>query len=85
MAFEINAPRDHHVANVTPIRPAHPSLYGRPEMFDQETAADDEVVKLTKIEAQLIATLIRSARSHLPSPRAADEAVALLMGTNRPV
>ena len=84
--FEIAPHREHHLANVVPLRkpvavnPNHPSLYDRPEMFDQDKAAPDQFVKLTKIEASHIATLLNVARNHLPSPRAVDEAIRLLGG-----
>ena len=59
--------------------PRHPSMLDRDvEMFDQDTAAADRCVLLTMVEAQAIAGLLRSARSHLPSPKACDEAIALL-------
>lgn len=82
--FEIGGHRDHHVANVTSIRkpvavnPAHPSV--RAEMFDQDQAPADQSVRLTRIEAQLIASLLKVARNHLPSPRAVDQAIELLTG-----
>lgn len=49
-------------------------------MFDQDRAAPDQFVKLSMIEAQLIASLLNVARNHLPSPRAVDEAIRLLGG-----
>jgi hypothetical protein len=52
-------------------------------MFDQDDAdvnAADRCVLLTKAEAVRIAALLQSARSHLPSPKAVDEACALLTG-----
>jgi hypothetical protein len=52
-------------------------------MFDQddpEVNAADRCVVLTQIEAQLIASLLNVARSHLPSPKACDEAISLLVG-----
>jgi hypothetical protein len=78
------ATRVHHVANVVPlhrprINPLHPSVTP-PAVFDQAQAAPDRTVVLTRIEAQLIATLLRTARAHLPSPRACDEAISLLVG-----
>ena len=81
--FEITARREHHLANVVPLRrvnPSHPSLHGSPAMFDQDRAAPDQFVKLSMIEAQLIASLLNVARNHLPSPRAVDEAIRLLGG-----
>lgn len=75
--------REHHVANVIPlhrptVNPAHPSLYDRPDLFDQEQTAPDPTVVLTRLEAELIASLLTTARRHLPSPKACDAAVSLL-------
>ena len=77
----IEGRRDHHVANVVPLRrinPNHPSV--RPDMFDQDTAPPDQMVVFTRIEAQLIASLLHVARPHLPSPLAVDQAIELLKG-----
>lgn len=91
--FELPDPirprREHSLGEVRALRPvevnpAHPSLYRSPvEMFDQDDpdlAAADQCVLLTWIEAQLIATLLNTARPHLPSPKACDEAISLLRG-----
>lgn len=86
-AFEIAGHRDHHVGNVIALRrpevnPRHPSVTS-PGVFDQDdpdVAAADRCVLLTKLEAQLIASLLKCARGHLPSPKAADEAITLLVG-----
>jgi len=82
--FELPEPRNSHVVDIrtratTRSRRRHPSM----TPFDQEDpdlAAADRCILLTQIEAQLIASLLNSARSHLPSPRACDEAISLLMG-----
>ena len=82
--FELPEPRNSHVVDVrtratTRSRRRHPST----TPFDQESQdvnAASECVLLTKIEAQLIASLLNSARGHLPSPRAVDDAISLLMG-----
>lgn len=85
--FDIGEPRRSHVDNVRTLRPAvatnprHPSL--QPVvMYDQETDANaaDRCVLLTQPEARAIATLLRTARAHLPSPRACDDAIQLLTG-----
>lgn len=89
--FEIAGQREHHLGNVLPLQrprvnPRHPSLHERPVMFDQddpEVAAADRCVLLTKIEAQLIASLLNTARAHLPSPKACDQAIELLVGPKR--
>jgi hypothetical protein len=52
-------------------------------MFDQQQEPSEQFVKLTRIEAQLIASLLNVARAHLPSPKSCDEAIALLMGGSR--
>jgi hypothetical protein len=81
--FEIAGHRDHHLANVTPLhQPLRPRRV-RPEMFDHEQEPPEQFVKLTRIEAQLIASLLNVARAHLPSPKSCDEAIALLMGVGR--
>lgn len=80
----IAEPRNRHlqlVAQRPRINPKHPSVQAK--LFDQadpEVHAADRCVLLTQIEAQLIASLLKSARAHLPSPKAVDEAVAILMG-----
>jgi hypothetical protein len=82
--FEIAPHREQHPANVVPLQrpvavnPRHPSV--RAEMFDQDLAAPDQFVKLSRVEAAHIATLLNVARGHLPSPRAVDEAIRLLGG-----
>jgi len=80
--YELPEPRHDHVVVKTPrfpkVRFRHPSM-----MFDQDDPqvnAADRCVLLTQIEAQLIASLLNVARSHLPSPKACDEAISLLMG-----
>ena len=84
--FELPEPRNSHIGNVTPLHPhiprvrsiRHPSV-----MFDQDDPdvnAADRCVVLTQLEAQLIASLLNVARSHLPSPKACDEAIELLVG-----
>lgn len=81
--FELPEPRhDHVVVRMNPripkVRFRHPS-----QMFDQDDPdvnAADSCVILTKLEAQLIASLLNTARGHLPSPKACDEAISLLMG-----
>jgi hypothetical protein len=83
--FELPEPRNSHV-NVVELHPRiprisrrHPSL--QPAFFDQDVDnAADRCVLLTPIEAKAIASLLQSARSHLPSPRACDDAIAILMG-----
>ena len=81
--FEIAGHRDHHLANVVPLhQPLRPGRV-RPEMFDQQAEPPEQFVKLTRIEAQLIASLLNVARAHLPSPKSCDEAIALLMGVGR--
>jgi hypothetical protein len=78
--FEIAPHREHHLGNVTPLhQPLRPRRV-RPEMFDQQQEPPEQFVKLTRIEAQLIASLLNVARAHLPSPRAVDQAVELLKG-----
>lgn len=80
----ITKPRHGHVDNVRPLHPPvavnphHPSLYDRTD----EDPSSATCVLLTRIEAQLIASLIHVARRHLPSQRAADEAIELLTPTN---
>ena len=70
------ARHEHHLANVHHIRTA-PSA--PPTLFDQETERDASV-RLSRLEAQLIASLLKTAQSHLPSPRAVDDAIELLTG-----
>lgn len=84
--FEFPEPRHDHV-NVIELRPRVRKQERRPpsttEFFDQDDPdlhAADRCVVLTQIEAQLIASLLNSARSHLPSPRACDGAISLLVG-----
>jgi hypothetical protein len=78
--FEIAPHREHHLGNVVPLhQPLRPRRV-RPEMFDREQEPPEQFVKLTRIEAQLIASLLNVARAHLPSPRAVDQAVELLKG-----
>jgi hypothetical protein len=55
------------------MHPSQPGPYDR----DAEPA---ERRPLTDLERDLIASMLRSVRAHLPSPRAVDEAVALLRG-----
>lgn len=79
--FELPEPRNSHLTNVTPLYPRIPRSHRHPSMYDQEQDnSADRCVLLTQIEAQLIASLLNSARGHLPSPRAVDEAISLLMG-----
>jgi len=81
--YELPEPRHDHVVvksnpRIPTVRRRHPSM-----MFDQDSVdanAADRCVLLTQIEAQLIASLLNVARSHLPSPKACDEAISLLMG-----
>ena len=79
--FELPEPRHDHVRlnpRIPTVRRRHPSM-----MFDQDSVdanAADRCVLLTQIEAQLIASLLNVARSHLPSPKAVDEAISLLVG-----
>jgi hypothetical protein len=81
--FEIAPHREHHLGNVVPLhQPLRPRRV-RPEMFDREQEPPEQFVKLTRIEAQLIASLLNVARAHLPSPKSCDEAIALLMGVGR--
>lgn len=85
---EIPEPRNSHLRLVDVrgrSRSVHPS--SRPlKIFDQdlqddpEVSAADRCVLLTKIEAQLIASLLNIARAHLPSPKACDQAIELLVG-----
>jgi len=86
LRFELPEPRNSHVIDIRTranrSRRRHPSI----APFDQEDpdlAAADRCVLLTKLEAQLIASLLNSARGHLPSPKAVDEAISLLMGGKR--
>lgn len=75
--------RSHHLSNVVPLRrptrinPAHPSMY------DRAAEAPEAVVVLTRVEATAVASLLRSARAHLSSPKACDEAIELLAGRRR--
>jgi hypothetical protein len=86
--FQIAGTREHHVSNVVPlhrprVNPNHPSVTPATGVFDQEDPAvhaADRCVLLTQIEAQLIASLLNTARAHLPSPRACDQAIELLTG-----
>jgi hypothetical protein len=80
--FELPEPRHSHLGNVTPLHPNIPRLrpIKHPSMYDQEQDAADQCVLLTRLEAQLIASLLNSAKGHLPSPRACQEAIDLLMG-----
>jgi len=82
--FELPEPRNSHVVDIRTranrARQRHPST----QFFDQEADnAADQCVLLTKIEAQLIASLLRAAKGHLPSPRACEEAIDLLMRGKR--
>lgn len=61
--------------NLRPMRHRHPSM----QPFDQDLQAADRCVLLTQLEGQLIASLLRTARPHLPSPKAVDDAISLLM------
>jgi hypothetical protein len=82
--FELPEPRNSHVVDIRTratirARRRHPSV----APFDQEDPnvnAADRCVLLTRIEAQLIASLLNSAKRHLPSPKACQEAIDLLMG-----
>ena len=79
--FELPEPRHDHVRlnpRIPKVSFRHPS-----QMFDQDDPdlnAASECVILTRLEAQLIASLLNVARGHLPSPKACDEAISLLMG-----
>lgn len=61
------------MSNVVPLRkpvavnPRHPSLH-------------TPKVTLTRLEAELIASLLDTARNALPSPKAVDAAIELLTG-----
>lgn len=73
-----------HVANVVPMtRRGRGRPVVQPSVFDHELEQRDEVVTLTRAEAQAIAGLLRSARAHLPSPVAVDQAITLLRGGGR--
>lgn len=77
-------PRNRHLHLVEArqrVNPPHPST--QPAMFDQddpEVNAAHRCVLLTAAEAVRIAALLHSARAHLPSPKAVDEACAILTG-----
>ena len=76
----IDEPRSNVIALRPRVNPRQPSVRGA-EVFDQtdpDLAAASECVLLTKIEAQAIAGVLRHARGHCPSPKAVDEAIALL-------
>ena len=80
--YELPEPRHDHVVVKNPripkVRLRHPSM-----MFDQDSVevnAASDCVLLTKLEAQLIASLLNVARGHLPSPKAVDDAISLLVG-----
>jgi hypothetical protein len=82
---DIVDPRQSHVDNVVPIRRTKPRpRSSRPVvLFDHENPevhAADRCVLLTLVEAKAIASLLQSARAHLPSPKACDEAVSILTG-----
>jgi hypothetical protein len=53
----------------------------RPDMFDQEQLPADSYRVIPCLQAQLIASLLESARPHLASPKAVDDAISILMGT----
>jgi hypothetical protein len=87
------ADRGTHVVNLAERRRADPVEAGRarsmavhpsqpaPAAAPYDWAAEPGVrPPLTDIERDLIASMLRSVRAHLPSPRAVDEAVALLRG-----
>lgn len=79
---DVSEPRHRHLELVaTRPRLRHPSMH-RTEMFDQEQLPADSCVVIPRIQAQLIASLLNSARPHLPSPKAVDEAISILMGTS---
>jgi len=65
------------MSNVVPLRkpvavsPNHPSLH------------TPKTVTLTRLEAELIASLLDTARNAPPAPKAVDAAVELLMGGRR--
>lgn len=66
------------VASQHVVNPRHPSLFRtipRTAMYDQDTP-----VTLTRLEAELIASLLKATRGHFPSPKAADSAIEILMG-----
>jgi hypothetical protein len=65
-------PRSNVVALRPRVNPRHPSL------FDQDTVPASEVVVLSRLQGQLIGSLLRALRAHAPSPRAVDEAIELL-------
>jgi hypothetical protein len=69
----IGEPRSNVIELRPRINPHHPSV--QPALFDQ-----DKPVTIPALQAQLIASLLKSARPHLPSPKACDEAIAILMG-----
>lgn len=71
--FELPEPRHSNITNLRPrFSPRHPSVRSTC-MFDQDDPdLKDRVVTLTELEAQLIASLLNTARPHLPSPRAVE-------------
>lgn len=70
-----------HVANVVPLtRRGRVRPVVQPSVFDHELEQRDEVVTLSRSEAQAVAGLLRAARPHLPSPVAVDQAIGLLRG-----
>ena len=56
------------------VSPNHPSMHG-----STDTAAP-ATVTLDRLQAELIASLLKSARHLLPSPKAVDAAVEILTG-----
>lgn len=84
----IAEPRNRHLQLVetrSRVNPRHPSVRAV-EMFDQDDAdahAADRCILVTMPEGVRIAALLQSVRHHLPSPKAVDEACAILMGKRR--
>ena len=68
-------------AKVIPIRkpvavsPRHPSMHGRTPDNDRPLS-----ITLDRLQCELIASLLQTAKVHLPSPKAVDAAIEILMG-----
>lgn len=75
----LTSDRRGHVDNVIPLRRPVAVSVTPVVMYDREAEPAEATVTITVLQASLIASLIRSLKGHAPSPRACDEAIALLV------
>jgi hypothetical protein len=67
------------IDNVRPLRRRDQAATGSAP-YDHTGEPADQTIVLTRLQAALIASFLKSLRHHAPSPRGIDEAIKLLRG-----